>query len=262
MTFLTFVFVFIFGTIIGSFLNVLILRYNTGRSLAGRSACLSCGAKLSWRELIPILSFVIQRGRCKFCEAAISIQYPLVELFTGLLFVAVIFQTGRLGISLYTVYGILYTAYYLLASSLLIAITAYDFRHKIIPNGFVWTFVVASFAQLFIGPALPQLYDFLAGPILALPFVLIWFFSGGKAMGLGDAKLALGAGWMLGLAVGVSAILLSFWIGGLVGLFLLFSRRGGFTMKSEIPLAPFMVAGVFLAYFFQFDFLGIRNLFF
>src|ERR1700752_70221 len=77
---------FVFGTIIGSFLNVVALRYNTGFSLGGRSRCFSCGKTLYWYKLIPLFSFLIQGGRCRKCHSQISIQYPLVEALTGLVF--------------------------------------------------------------------------------------------------------------------------------------------------------------------------------
>ena len=84
------VLVFILGTIIGSFLNVLILRYGK-KDITGRSACPFCGKTLQWYELIPILSFIIQRGKCRLCESKISWQYPLVEFATGSIFVSVLF---------------------------------------------------------------------------------------------------------------------------------------------------------------------------
>jgi prepilin signal peptidase PulO-like enzyme (type II secretory pathway) len=80
---------FVFGSIIGSFLNVLILRFNTGATFGGRSKCFSCGRELRWYDLVPILSFLFLRGRCRFCKSKISLQYPTVELITGLIFTGV-----------------------------------------------------------------------------------------------------------------------------------------------------------------------------
>lgn len=270
MTPLIILFVFIFGTIVGSFLNVVILRYNTGRSTRGRSACFSCRAALSWYELIPIFSFFILRGRCKSCKSLISWQYPIVEFITGVVFSAVVYKqwflvysdsSTNLQFTIYNLQNLLVTCYLLLVFSLLIVITVYDLHHKIIPNGLVWGFIFVSLIKsVAFGANSPLFaYDFLAGPILVLPFVAIWFFSGGRAMGFGDAKLALGLGFMLGLAGGISALLLSFWIGGIVGALLLLMKNRKFTMKSEVPFAPFLVVSAFLVFLFDFDFSGIGN---
>src|SRR3989344_1792899 len=86
------IFVFILGTIIGSFLNVVILRYNTGSSIQGRSGCMSCGKPLVWYELFPVLSFLFLLGRCGGCKSRISAQYPLVELLTGIIFLLTFLQ--------------------------------------------------------------------------------------------------------------------------------------------------------------------------
>lgn len=275
MTGLVILFAFALGAIIGSFLNVVSFRHNTGRSIGGRSGCMSCGVRLSWHELIPIFSFLAQRGRCRSCSAKISRQYLVVEIITGLVFVVVFLKTigfgglsgieyGVYGMAHYTLYPILYTLYYLVAFSLLIVITVYDLRHKIIPNDLVWAFILISFAKVFLFNLsnlsnLVTSSAFLAGPLLALPFAAIFYLSGGRAMGFGDAKLALGLGWMLGLAQGLSMLLLSFWIGGAVGVALLLQNRGKYTLKSEIPFAPFLVVATFLEFIFQFDFIGLSG---
>ena len=210
-----YIFVFIFGTIVGSFLNVLVLRYNTGVSIArGRSFCFSCGKKLGPLELIPVLSFVLQGGKCKGCHSKISWQYPIVETLTGLLFVGVFIK--YLGLT-----GIYFDTWYVIISliimAVLVSITVYDLRHKIIPDGLVVTFGVLALIKIgvdfFSMIATPYeikshlIYYLIAGPILALPLFLIWFFSKGKWMGLGDPKLVLGIGWFLGPVMGLSAII-------------------------------------------------------
>src|SRR5258708_6429084 len=86
------VFVFIFGTVVGSFLNVLILRFNTGKTLGGRSQCLVCGKTLNGYELVPLFSFIFLGGRCSKCRSKISIQYPLVELASGFIFLFLFFR--------------------------------------------------------------------------------------------------------------------------------------------------------------------------
>jgi len=141
--------IFFFGAVIGSFLNVVILRYNTGGSLfKKRSRCFSCQKKLNWYELIPIFSFFIQKGKCKGCGSKISWQYPVVEFLTGFLFLT---ATWKLS---FQVEAELLFAWLII--SLLIVIAVYDFRHKIIPNSFVWMFNLLAFLGLFLQNRSPE----------------------------------------------------------------------------------------------------------
>lgn len=264
-------FYFILGTIVGSFLNVVALRYNSGRGLTGRSACFSCGKVLSWNELIPIFSYVISFGRCRNCGSKISFQYPLVEIFTGILFLG----AYLLGLPL------IYLFYTLVIFSILIVILIYDFKHHIIPDGLSYSFIALTFSGLFIDFSFftliaPSVFDIAAGPILSFPIAALWFVSRGRWIGLGDAKLALGIGWMLGLSGGFSAIVLSFWIGAAVSVSILLGKRIALyflrrkwwstslfsgsrqlTMKSEVPFAPFLIGGLLLVFFFNINVLEL-----
>ncbi len=265
-----YIFVFIFGTIVGSFLNVLILRYNTGVSaLRGRSFCFSCGKKLGPLELIPVLSFIIQKGKCRGCQSKISWQYPVIEGLTGALFVFILIK--YFGLS-----GLVFDTWYLLISliiiSVLVVITVYDIKHKIIPDGLVVTFgvlalikIALDFFQMDGTPAEVKthlIWYLVAGPLLALPLFLIWLISRGRWMGLGDPKLVLGIGWFLGPILGLSAIILAFWTGAVYGLALMalskFKWHGlKIDRKTEVPFAPFLILGFLLVYFFGFDVLGL-----
>ena len=244
---------FIFGAIIGSFLNVLALRWNSGLTLLGRSHCPSCGQGLKVLDLIPIFSFLVLKGRCRSCKTSVSWQYPVVELWTGLVFATVFSLTLSLTQNLLL----------LGTFSLYIALTVYDVRHQIIPDGLVYTSIL--FATIFRFLSGGEGLDYLAGPILALIFALVWLVSQGRAMGFGDSKLALSIGLLLGGAVGFSAVVLAFWIGALFGLLLIFfsriypllSHRKGFTIKSAIPFAPFLVLGAWLGQVFQMDLLHV-----
>lgn len=266
---------FLLGIAIGSFLNVVIYRYNTGKGILGRSQCFSCNRTLAWYDLIPVFSFLFHRGKCRTCKSRISWQYPLVELFTGILFLGIYFNYSGL---LERVPGLFayQSIYSCIEISLLVFILVYDLRHKIIPNTFVYTFAFIALIHMFIGLTplghigimMPAYTFLLAGPILAFPFYLFWLISGGRWMGLGDAKLALGIGWFLGLSAGGSAILYGFWIGAIVSIAILLleelvkGKKGKserthrvpkLSMKSEIPFAPFLIAGLLIVFFFRYN---------
>ena len=244
----TFIF-FILGTIFGSFANVVILRYHTGRSfMTGRSHCFSCGKTLEWYELIPLFSYLFLGGKCLSCGSKISAQYPIVEGITGILFAAVFLQLGFSAV----------LPLFLATVFLLVVITVYDLQHMIIPDSMVYLFDAIAFVILWMrfGSTLLSAggYDLLAGPILFAFFAFFWLVSKGQWMGLGDAKLALGVGWLLGLSGGIFAIMISFWIGATWSLLVLAFQRlhlagSKLSMKSEIPFAPFIILATAIQFF-------------
>ncbi len=250
----------VFGLIIGSFLNVLVLRYKTGRGLSGRSGCPSCGKTLHWYELIPVISFIIQKGRCASCHSKISFQYPLVELLTAGLFVLSAWKAFSVG----GVYLYIHFAHLALMMSLLVALVVYDIKHTIIPNFFVYLFDICALAYVFANYSgtftAPLWSPIVSAAVVAAPFAFLWLVSSGRWMGLGDAKLSLGIGAALSFVGGLSALVWAFWAGALVSLFLLalsklrLRHRGRhFTMKSEVPFAPFLVFGFLIVLFWSID---------
>jgi prepilin signal peptidase PulO-like enzyme (type II secretory pathway) len=250
------VFSFILGTIIGSFLNVVVYRYKTGMTLGGRSKCFSCDRNLSWIELFPVFSFICQGGVCKKCKSKISWQYPLVEATTGILFILVFYFSPPLSVA-----TAIHTVFYLIITGLLVVITVYDAKHKIIPDPLVYTFSAIALLHIFL---VPSLWNFLAGPLLALPFFLLWLVSKGAWMGLGDAKLMLGIGWTIGLTAGISAVILAFWIGAIISVLWMLVVLKKFKRHYEIPFGPYLILGMYLVLFFHieiFDASAFRLLF-
>jgi len=264
---LIFLFIFLFGIIIGSFLNVVIFRMNTGLSIhKGRSKCMTCSHKLSWYELIPIFSYIFLNGKCRKCKTKISKQYLIIELLTGSIFVLIGIHFLEVLIISPLIFIFLFIFFSLLFS-ILIVISVYDLRHKIIPNNLVYIFDFFAFLLLFVNYhtvfplfQIPSIFSFLSGPIIATPFAIISLISKEKWMGFGDAKLILGIGWMLGLAFGITSIILSFWLGAIIGLLLiLFKKRVG--MKTEIPLAPFLAISSIIVFLFSLDLFYLSLLF-
>ncbi len=222
---------------------------------------MSCQHQLAWYELIPLFSYVGLLGRCRSCKTKISIQYPLVELAVGIILAALFLKFQDLFFFPAYAFAITY-AYYAVCFSLLVVIAVYDLKHKIIPDILSLVLGVVSFLGLFLFDNvsnlgffvpylhLPSLIQFLSGPLIAAPFVLLWLVSKGRWMGLGDAKLAISLGWIAGLYTAISGVVLAFWIGAVVGISLLVFS-GKYKMKSEIPFAPYLVLGTLLAFVFD-----------
>lgn len=269
--------IFIFGLLIGSFLNVLILRYNTGESVVkGNSKCFACGKKLKWQELVPILSFIFQKGRCKKCGSKISFQYILIELLTALVFVFIYekitgFYEGGFLNSIQS-FRLFYYPFKFIPNiqdamliiiawiffSVLISISAYDARHKIIPNAFslaaAATSLIYAAASSYKFKNIDIIFDnILSGIIFSLIFLSISFISKEKWMGYGDGKLAFSLGIFLGPLKSGLAALFSFWIGTVFGIIILILSQKKYSLKSEVPFAPFLAAGAFLAFLLEGD---------
>ena len=258
---------FVFGTIIGSFLNVVIYRFNTGKTLGGRSMCLSCGKTLHWHELVPIASYLTLRGRCSKCKSRISVQYPLVEAITGVMFLMLGFKFIPLFIMsqpFFMTAIVWYTYFWCLA----LVIAVYDARHTVIPEKLVWFLNLIALLSIYLfsnfqfAPHPATWGALLAGPVLALPFFLFWLVSKGQWMGLGDAKLMLGLGWLLGFGAGTLAIFFAFWIGALFSIGLLIVKGRQYTMRSQIAFGPFLVLGAFLVFVFSMTVVSFAQLFY
>jgi leader peptidase (prepilin peptidase)/N-methyltransferase len=229
---------FLFGLAIGSFLNVVITRLPARRSLWGpRSACPGCGAAIAWHDNIPVLSFAALRGRCRSCGMRIAWQYPLIEVVTALAFAAAWRHFGP-------------SADFLVAVALLsalIAITAIDLRHQVIPDLItlpgVLTGVVANLAWARV-PWLESLVGIAVGG--GLFFVII--IASGGGMGGGDMKLGAMLGAFLGWKVALFSVFVAVLLGGALALGLLVSRKRG--RKDPIPFGPFLATGGVVGLFY------------
>jgi len=268
--------VFIFGTIVGSFLNVVILRHNTGRGVTGRSGCFSCGKTLSWYELIPIFSFLTLRGKCGVCQSKISWQYPLVEFANGLLFV---FLWAYFDVKTGDIFLLMQFIISCILWSSLLVIFVYDLKHKIIPDRFSLLFAICAVLLVLLGkfivPGYSVFSHIIGASVLSGFFFILWYTSNGRWMGFGDVKLAFSIGLYLGLSQGLSAFAFAFWIGAGFSLVRLLAPRlavllgtkrlssGGehLTMKSEVPFAPFLIIGTFLAMILHSDIFHLTTFF-
>ncbi len=221
----------ILGLIIGSFLNVVILRINTGKGLGGRSQCFSCNRQLRWYELIPVVSYLVQRGRCTQCRSRISVQYMLVELITALLFVGVALQLSVLEQPVTFILWLI-----LISAGMVIAV--YDIYHQVIPE---WPLVVFMAASIALG------MHGLGFLLVPLPFFILWALSKGRLMGFGDVEIMAAMGALLGVVAGAEAVIIAFWIACIVilpwyGVQKLRKKH----VSNKIAFGPFLLVATYL----------------
>lgn len=224
------------GLALGSFLNVVAARVPRRTSIVSpASACMDCGTSISWRDNIPLVSWVLLRGRCRHCGTSISPLYPAVELATALLVAACVLDFGLSGRALV---GAIFCA-------VLVAVTATDLTHRIIPNRIVLpAFVVIVLLQTAIDPS-PQ---WILGALAASGFLFLAVLAYPAGMGMGDVKLALVMGAALGKTVGV-ALMLGM-VSALIPAAFLLARHGSSARKMGIPFGPFLALGSVVALFF------------
>lgn len=220
---------FLFGLAIGSFLNVLIDRSPHEESfLWGRSHCDWCHKTLRWFELIPLVSYLVQKGRCLRCHKKLSWQYPIIELCTGTLFL-LLYQYGI---------GAL-----LVASAFLVIVVA-DSKYQLIPDSAVIALLIAGLIQLWVTPGQWWMYATAALGCSTI-FLFLWWVTRGRGMGYGDVKLSGALGLLLGYPLSIVALYIAFLTGALVGVILILRRKA--RMKTKIAFGPFLIFGATVA---------------
>ena len=249
----------IFGSLIGSFLNVVIFRLPSGRSIvAPPSACGACGARIRPWDNVPVFSWFLLRGECRDCAAAISVRYPLVELGTAAFFGSVAWWmlsgAGATGSTAVTSGVIVTLVAFLYLAAVSVALAMIDIDTRTLPNRIVLPAYIVGAALLtagaLLGGTLERLFPAFVGAAALFIVYLLLAVAYPGGMGLGDVKLAGLLGLYLGwlgwgpLAVGAFS---AFLLGGLFSLGLVVTRRA--TRKSGIPFGPWMLAGAWLGIF-------------
>ncbi|MFA6081416.1 MAG: prepilin peptidase [Patescibacteria group bacterium] len=242
--------IFIFGASIGSFLNVLIDRLPKEESINGRSHCDFCGKKISWYDLIPVLSFFILRGKTRCCRKKLSWQYPLIEILTGISSLLVFnFQFPIFNFQTLILFGII---------SCLIVIFVSDLKYHLISDYILlalFIFVVLLHVvptrvgtPLLINEILKQVQnDIISSLVVGFPIFLIYFLSKERAMGLGDVYLTAIMGLLLGWQKGFLALYIAFITGAIFGLMVILFKHK--KLKSKIAFGPFLVIGTVIMLF-------------
>jgi prepilin signal peptidase PulO-like enzyme (type II secretory pathway) len=236
------VLLFVLGCSIGSFLTVLIDRLPGGKWPTGRSVCDYCGRVLDAAALIPVLSWVIQKGKSLCCGKKLSPWYPITEVATGLVYVLLwryVVQVMMDPIDMLALYTIV---------SALIVIVIADLKYHIIPD--LMTGVIVLAGVIYVWPGL--VLEHVGAGLLDMGILFaLYILTRGKGMGFGDVKFAFVIGLLLGMRDGLLALYLAFLLGGLYGIGVLVLKRGG--MKSMIAFGPFLVAGLVLMMFWSGD---------
>lgn len=266
---------FVLGLCVGSFINSFLWRYQEKKTFKGRSMCPFCSHKISWYDNIPLLSWFMLSGRCRNCKKAISVQYPIVELLTGIVFMItglfslqgklIIDWTRDITKNNFDFLSLITLLIILIISTIMVMISVYDYKTKEIPNGFNLTFIILSAIYLVVSSIGNQynihntIYNILAG---LLAFVLFWslaYFSKETWMGGGDGKFALGMGLLLGPMATFLAVLIASISGSIYGVTNIVLNNINSNkkikskinnIKSEIPFGPFLAFGTFVSIIF------------
>jgi leader peptidase (prepilin peptidase)/N-methyltransferase len=226
---------FLFGLALGSFLNVVGARVPRHESIVSPgSHCMSCGQAIAWYDNVPLVSYAVLRGHCRKCGAAIGLRYPAVELGTALLVAGCVWKFGLHAEALVAVFF----------CAALMAITVADIEHRVVPNVIVLpaaVIVLAAQTVLYPSP------EWAIAAVAAAAFLLAAALAYPGGMGMGDVKLALLLGAMLGRTVAIA--LAAGMISAMVPAVWLLIRHGSKARKMKIPFAPFLALGGVLALF-------------
>lgn len=229
------------GSVAGSFVSAWLHRLRTGASVAvGRSACPSCGHQLAWYDLLPLASWLMLRGRCRYCSQRISWQYPALELTLALLFALAPVGAGGVAV-----------AVYLAASLLLVAAATYDARWMELPDSISWLLLAIGVLRL-VGDSLGTgewgsvLLNGIVGAAVAGGFFgLQYLLSRGRWIGSGDVILGVAAGLLVGWPGSLLALVVAYVVGGVVATPLLAMKRRGWS--SAVAFGPFIALGTWVA---------------
>ena len=243
-------FLFLYGLLVGSFLNVVIFRVPKEESVAKeRSHCMSCGYQLAWFDLIPLFSWLALKGKCRKCGAKISVQYPIIEASNAILCVLVFAVTY--GLNAYDVFENfeLSTFLYCLMASALLALSVIDFRTYIIPPGFNY-FIFGLGIVNVVYRIIRYSFDFADVPlfligffVVSIPLLAIYVISDGRAIGGGDIKLMAAAGLLLGWKKIILALLLGCVIGSVIHI----ARMKISKADRVLAMGPYLSIGIMIA---------------
>jgi prepilin signal peptidase PulO-like enzyme (type II secretory pathway) len=263
---------FLLGSIIGSFLNVLIDRLPHQESIAGRSRCDYCGKTLTWKDLIPVVSFIWTKGKSRCCNEQLSFFYPVVEFVTGTMFAfswffiepqifiqapPEIFQNwfsievvSDIYVSRYWLAEVAFHILVLALVSCFIVMLFADLKYYIIPDGMqIGAFLSVFFIYLLVQISVSLfVYKLISSIVILFPILLLYLVTRGRGMGFADVKYAGFMGFLLGVVSGFWALYISFLSGAIISVFALLLKKKH--VKSRIPFGPFLIFGTLVVFLF------------
>ncbi len=257
MSFSLILLLIIFSLVIGSFLGALSYRLPRGISIAkGRSFCPTCGATVSWKDNIPVLSYLLLGGKCRSCRKTISPRYPVIEVSSVLVFLLsyIFYPQIEKNIDLVSHLGLPGLGFFLLVALILVLIFIVDLEHQVIPDSVVFTLLLITLIFMFSVDYQEIFSSLFFGAEASLFLLAVHLITKGKGMGLGDVKLALVLGSLLREKI-VLWFFIAFLTGALVGIILILMKRS--KLKSRIAFGPFLVVAFFVVSFFG-DFLWLN----
>lgn len=250
---------FLYGAAIGSFVQVVVTRLNVAPIMKSRSKCLSCGEALRVSDLIPVLSYLLLKGKCAHCKVPYGVSALLIEICFGAVF-ALLYHFILIG-SAPTV-ALWWLIYYTLIFVSLGVIALYDYKHSYVPIVFLGFFSFLSIVMLGIRYAHDGGNAALLGPlVVAAPFLLIWLLTKGRALGFGDVLLYLAVGAFFGVEQGLAVLLISVWLGAAVGIIVYIQRKKKHNTNTAIPFVPFIVVAFLIVLFTDVGIFSIASFF-
>jgi leader peptidase (prepilin peptidase)/N-methyltransferase len=249
---------FFFGASIGSFVQVVVSRLHVAPIIKARSKCLSCGEALRVYDLIPFVSHIILRGKCRYCKSPFGLESLVIEAVYGIVFV-LLYQSILVGQPSLLLTSF-YFCYYTVLFSVLGIIALYDKRHMYIPVVYLIGFCLLTLVMLYVRYSIESTGLVLLGPVItALPFFILWVITRGRGVGFGDVLLFLGVGAFFGIEQSMAVLMLSVWIGAITGIAVSLLRKKTKIATTPLPFVPCIVIAFLIVLFTDIDIFSIAN---
>lgn len=247
---------FIFGASIGSFVQVIASRLHVAPIMKGRSKCLSCGEALRASDLVPVISYLWLRGKCRHCKSVYGVSALVVEVLFGVTFVVLYQLIIKDQVSLLV--SLLWLVYYTVLFGTLGVMALYDRAHSYIPSMFLYGYLALTaimYCMRIVND--PHVLTMVSPVFVAMPFLLVWLITRGRGLGFGDVILFFGVGMFFDSLQGLAVLMVSVWLGAIVGIYIKYISKQRLSGTTAIPFVPFIVIGFLIVLFTDIDIFSI-----